>query len=57
MKEIITDLRSLESEDNPEGEPLVDHGIVQQLEAVLLDNAGSVLRIKITKVRNIKWLS
>jgi len=51
MKEIIADLRTLESADNPDGDALPDHGIVQQLESILLDSAGKVIRIRITEVK------
>ncbi len=50
MKEIIADLTTLTS-DNVGGTSLADHGIVQQLENMLLDYAGEVICIKVTIVR------
>ena len=47
MREFIVDLRSVDEED---GDRLSDNGIVQKLEGVLLDNAGKIVRIKITTV-------
>ncbi len=51
MKELIADLRNIESTDNPDGDELADHGIVQEIEGMLLDNAGKVIRIRITEVK------
>ena len=50
MEEIIADLRNLRSITNEDGDELVDHGIIQQLESVLLDYTGKIIRIRITKI-------
>ena len=57
MRELIADLRTIASEDNVNGEELVDHGIVQQLENVLLDYTGKVIRIRITEVARQKAIN
>lgn len=49
MKEIIADLRMISDSD---GDKLVDHGIIQQLESTLLDYAGKVIKIKITEIKD-----
>lgn len=51
MKEFIGDLRTLESTENPDGDALSDHGIVQQFENAMLDMAGKIVRIRITEFR------
>jgi hypothetical protein len=51
MKEIIADLTSID-EEHPE-DILPDSGIVQQVENALLDLVGNIVRIRITKVRDI----
>jgi hypothetical protein len=53
MKDIILDLRDLEmpNETRELFTPIGDHPAMQAMENMLLDNAGKLIRVKVSQVR------